>query len=105
MTTNKDGSPRGHWLKVARSNGISQQVYNNRVYRKNKDKRWTPEMAATTPVKQHPPISENIDRLMLKMRDNGMSIEEISDEFAISAHGVNLAIDRARVRKAREEVV
>lgn len=101
MTTNKDGSPRGHWLKVARSNGISQQVYNNRAYRQ----RWTPEMAATTPVKQHPTISEHTDKLMLKMRDNGMSINEISDEFDVTAHSVNLAIDRARVRKAREEVV
>ena len=79
---NKDGSPRGHWIKVARRNGISRQVYNNRVYRQH----WEPQRAATMPVatsRYRSPVSVSDDALMLELRDGGISINEIADKFDI----------------------
>lgn len=99
MTTNKDGSPRGYWLKVARSNGISENTYYARIQRLGK----LPRDAATEPLREMRKLLEHGDRELIEgLHDEGVAPKDIADKLEIGSRAVHAALCRMRKRRREE---
>lgn len=97
--TNKDGSPRGYWIKVARANGISENTYYARIQKLGK----LPEDAATEPLREMRKLLEHGDRELIEgLHDAGVAPKDIADKLEVESKAVHAVLCRMRKRRREE---